>query len=153
MEALLLSLLLWINQNSTFDYDINQGVPKLVPTDQITLAALVVDDQATLTQEKNTPSFQNFINQLEAVYDHSDKTILISSKIDLKSKYAHSVILHELVHFIQYQHMLDKKVNCPNALELDAYNLQAHYMDYHQIPKNFDQATIALRSMCWSFEE
>ena len=107
MEALLLSLLLWINQNSTFDYDITQGVPKLVQADQMTLAAFVVDDPATLTEEKNTPSFQNFINQLEAVYDPVRKTIMISSQIDLKSNYARSVIVHELVHFIQYQHKLN----------------------------------------------
>lgn len=153
MEALLLSLILWINQNSTFNYDINRGLPILKQADQMTLATYVVDDPSTLTEERDTPSFQNFINQLEAVYDPEHKTIFISSKIDLKSKYARSVILHELVHFIQYQHRLNEQADCPNALEKDAYNLQGRYMDFFHIPKNFDQGTIALRSMCWNFEE
>lgn len=151
MEALLLSLLLWINQNSTLQYDINQGLPKLKAASQMTLATVIIDDDATLAKEKNSRPFQNFINQLEAVYKHDEKTILISSKIDLESAYARSVIVHELVHFIQYQQKMNEKVACLNALERDAYELQARYMDRYDIPKNFDTTTVFIRSMCGHF--
>lgn len=150
MEALLLSLLLWINQNTAFNYDPSLGLPNLASADQMRLAEVIIDDQATLAKEKDNASFQDFVDQLEAVYNHDLKTILLSNKIDPNSGYGRSVIVHELVHFIQYQQKLNEEVACLNALERDAYTLQAQYMEQHGIPKNFDQATIALRSMCWN---
>jgi hypothetical protein len=78
---------------------------------------------------------------------------MISSKIDLQSAYAHSVIVHELVHFIQYQLKINESVECLSALERDAYDIQARYMDQHQIPKNFNKLTVALRSMCMDYAE
>lgn len=153
MDAILLSLLLWINQNTDFDYDINRGLPAVVQVDQMTLARLIIDDETTIEKEKHTAAFKNFVNQLEAVYDYHHKIIFISSKIDLSSQYAHSVIVHELIHFIQYQQGMDKKVSCRNELERDAYEVQALYMETHNIPKNFDKATIVLRSICWDQTE
>lgn len=153
MEAVILSLLLWINQNTHFDYDIHNGIPSLVATDQIELAALIIDDDATLMKVKNTATFKSYIDQLEAVYNHDSQTIHISSKIDLQSAYAHSVIVHELVHFIQYQEKINETVECLSALERDAYDIQAMYMDQHHIPKNFDKLTVALRSMCMDYTE
>ena len=153
MEALLLSLLLWINQNSHYTYDANHGLPELRAADQMTLAAMIIDDESTLMRDQHSPSFKDFVNQLEAVYDHKNQVILISSKIDMHSGYGHSVIVHELVHFVQYQHQIHHDVACLNALERDAYDIQARYMEAHHIPKNFDDLTIALRSLCLDYAE
>ncbi len=149
MDAILLSLLLWINQNTHFDYDVNNGLPVVEQANQMTLAALIINDDDVLMRDKHTASFQNFVNQLEAVYDHKRKAILISSKIDANSAYARSVMVHELVHFIQYQQRVNENVDCLNALERDAYETQARYMDAYNIPKNFDPVTVTIRSMCW----
>ena len=70
MEAVLLTLLLWINQHTHYEYDARAGLPSTAASDQMTLARLIIDDQAELNRERHTPSFQNFVNQLEAVYDH-----------------------------------------------------------------------------------
>jgi len=149
MEALLLTLLLWINQHTQFEYDANNGLPVLAAADQMTLAALIINDPATLDRDRHTASFQNFANQLEAVFDHHQNRILLSSKIDGNSPYGRSVIVHELIHFIQYQQGMPDRVMCLNALERDAYETQALYMDAHGVPMNFDKLTVALRSMCW----
>ena len=149
MEAVLLTLLLWINQHTHYEYDARAGLPSTAASDQMTLARLIIDDQAELNRERHTPSFQSFVNQLEAVYDHHHKRILISARIDWNSSYGRSVIVHELVHFIQYQQGMQDQVDCLNALEKDAYDIQALYMEAHRIPKNFDKLTVALRSMCW----
>ena len=119
----------------------------------MTLAALIIDDDAELRRNRNTASFQNFINQLEAIYDHRRKRILVSSRIDWDSAYGRSVIVHELVHFIQYQRGEQDRVGCLNALEKDAYQVQALYMEAFGVPKNFDKLTVALRSMCWENPE
>lgn len=148
MEAVLLTLLFWINQHTHFEYDAQMGLPKIEVADQMTLASLIIGDETTINRDRHTASFQNFVNQLEAVYDHRRNRILISSKIDLETPYARSVILHELVHFIQHRQGLYEQVNCLNALEKDAYDIQALYMDAHHIPKNFDALTVAIRSIC-----
>jgi hypothetical protein len=153
MDALLLTLLLWINQHSQFEYDAGNGMPALVAADQMALAELIIDDDAVFDRNRHTVSFQNFVNQLEAVYDHHHQRILLNSKIDWHTPYGRSVIVHELVHFIQYQQGLHRQVNCLNALERDAYEIQALYMEMHHIPKNFDKLTVALRSMCWDDPE
>lgn len=144
-----MSLLLWINQNTTYNYDPDLGLPDLIVASQMQLAEVIIDDKATLANERDSASFQDFINQLQAVYNHDLKTILLSNKIDPTSGYGRSVLVHELIHFIQYQQKQNEKVACLSALERDAYTLQARYMDTHDIPKNFDEATIAIRSMCW----
>lgn len=149
MEALVIGLIIWINQHSHFDYDLNHGTPAIRQAEQTALAALILDDETVLKKDQHTASFQDFVDQLVAVYDHRQKTILISSKIDIQSPYARSVIVHELVHFIQYQQGVNRKVDCLNALERDAYDIQARYMDAHHIPKPFDDVTVALRSTCW----
>ncbi len=153
MEALLLTLLLWINQHTHFDYDADKGLPTVMSADQITLAALIINDDEELRENKNTFSFQNFANQLEAVYDHRHQRILVSSKIEWNSPYGRSVLVHELVHFIQYKNGEQDQVGCLNALERDAYEVQALYMEAHGVPKNFDTLTVALRSMCWESPE
>lgn len=153
MEALMLTLLLWINQHTQFEYDPHHGLPAISAADQITLAALIIDDEDELKRNRNTVSFQNFVNQLEAVYDHHRQRILLSSKIDWNSPYGRSVIVHELVHFIQYQQGMQNRVECLNALERDAYEVQALYMETFGVPKNFDKLTVALRSMCWENPE
>ncbi len=153
MEALLLTLLLWINQHTQFDYDANNGLPVLAAADQMTLAALIIDDTAKVDRDRHTASFQNFANQLEAVFDHHQNRILLSSRIDWDSPYGRSVIVHELVHFIQYQQGMQDRVECLNALERDAYRVQALYMEAHGVTKNFDKLTVTLRSMCWENPE
>lgn len=151
MEAIILSLLLWINQNTNFDYQLHHGIPNIEQADQMQLADLILDDSASLLKQEDTVSFNNYIDRLEAVYDHKTKTILISSKIDLHTAYARSVIVHELVHYIQYQQKMNDAVECLNALEKDAYDIQAAYMEDHGIPKTFDKVTVALRSMCFGY--
>lgn len=148
MEALVIALIIWINQHSQFEYDPHHGLPAIRQAEQMALAAVIVDDEAELKKDQYTVSFQDFVDQLVGVYDHRQKTILISSKIDIQSPYARSIIVHELVHFIQYQQEVNRKVDCLNALERDAYDIQAYYMDAYHIPKPFDKVTIALRSMC-----
>lgn len=149
MEALVIALIIWINQHSHFEYDLHHGTPVIRQAEQMALAASIIDDEAVLKKDEHTASFQDFVDQLVAVYDHRQKTILISSKIDIHSPYARSVIVHELVHFIQYQQGVNRKADCLNALERDAYAIQACYMDAHHIPKTFNDVTVALRSTCW----
>ncbi|MEJ2157865.1 MAG: hypothetical protein P8X96_21250 [Desulfobacteraceae bacterium] len=153
MEALLLTLLLWINQNTQFDYSAANGLPAIEAAEQMTLAELMIDDEAELAGNRHTASFQNFVNQLEAVYDHDRNRILVSGRINWDSPYGRSVIVHELVHFIQYRQGVQDQVACLNALEKDAYEAQALYMAAHDIPMNFDKLTVALRSMCWENPE
>lgn len=149
MEALVVGLVLWINQHSCLDYDIRHGIPAVRQAAHETLIAVIIEDHTDLDDKDDAKSFQGAADKLVAVYDHRKKEILISSKIDMKSPYARSVIVHELVHYIQYQRGMNRKVDCLNALEKDAYNIQACYMDAHNIPKTFNDITVALRSTCW----
>lgn len=53
----------------------------------------------------------------------------ILNSIDLESDKGKSILLHELVHYMQYQHGHDKDVTCKNELESLAYLLQVKYLE------------------------
>lgn len=129
---LTIELINWINQNSHFDYNIHNGLPSIE----------FIDEERT----KNI--YGDYWEYIEAFYDKDNKKILIRDNIDLSSIYGKSVLLHELVHFIQYQNGIDKKVECRSMLERDAYDIQREYLDNYNIPKPFDEFTILMRSKC-----
>ena len=56
MEALLLTLMLWINQHTQFDYDAKQGLPAIAAAEQMTLAALIIDNPAAVDRDRHTAS-------------------------------------------------------------------------------------------------
>jgi hypothetical protein len=152
MEQLLVGLLLWISQHSSFEYSADMGLPNVEQVTQLQLAELYVGkgNQARgfLSKDDQKEVYKNLASSLEAVYAADINTIYIGKKIDPQSPYGRSVVVHELIHFLQKVHKHETKVACTNALEKDAYQIQAKYMKQNQLTPEFNGFTVFVRSMC-----
>jgi len=74
---------------------------------------------------------------------------MLSTALDPNTAYGKSVLLHELVHFVQFETGVAETVECRNALEKDAYELQKIFMTGHDLQPEFNDFTVAMRSTCW----
>ncbi len=98
---------------------------------------------------KDIPRAVNQKNmQIYGLYNFKNKTVYLLDSIDLETEKGKSVLLHELVHYVQYQNGHDKKVNCKNELENLAYHLEARYLQEHGEHVDFSQNHVDRVSQC-----
>jgi hypothetical protein len=152
MEELLVGLLLWISQHSSFEYKAEMGLPVVEQVSQLELAELFVGKgnkaQGFLSKDDKERVYKSLASSLEAVYAADKNTIYLGKKIDPQSAYGRSVVVHELIHFLQKTHQAETTVACRNALEKDAYLIQADYMKQHGLKPPFNGFTVMMRSLC-----
>lgn len=86
--------------------------------------------------------------QIFGLYNYKNKTVYLLDSIDLNTEKGKSILLHELVHYVQYENDHDEKVSCKNKLEHLAYNLEAKYLKEHGQRVNFSSAHINRVSQC-----
>ena len=84
-------------------------------------------------------------DSLRAVYDLTRRRILIVRPFDAGQPRDLSVLLHELVHDVQY---LNRSWDCPNATEWQAYKLQEQWLAEQGIDAGFDWLQIYFLSRC-----
>ena len=58
------------------------------------------------------------------------------------------ILLHELVHYLQYQTGVDKDAKCKNELESLAYVLEAKFLESHDHKHNINASHISKVSEC-----
>jgi hypothetical protein len=63
-----------------------------------------------------------------AVYVPAKQEILLANDLDLGTPLARSYLVHELVHAQQFTSRAHEQVQCPGALEANAYGAQAHHL-------------------------
>lgn len=158
MEQLLAGLLLWITQNSSFEYEQEMGFPQVQQVTQIQLAKIYIGDnkkdninkrsQGYLSEADKQNMYKNLAENLEAVYDSEENIIYLGKKVDVNTPYGHSVLVHELIHFLQNKNNYHATAECHNALEKDAYFIQEDFMKQHQLVPPFNRFTVLVRSMC-----
>ena len=112
-------LLRWINKHSSFTYNIYK-IPKVIKVTAREMAEVAFGKRASLTQMRH---------KINGLYNFNEKAVYILDSIDLESDKGKSILLHELVHYMQYQHGHDKDVTCKNELESLAYLLQVQYLE------------------------
>jgi hypothetical protein len=64
-------------------------------------------------------------------YDPASGIIELAPDLDLSAPYGQSFLLHELVHAAQYRAGRDARVPCAEALETEAYRVQADFLAAH----------------------
>lgn len=112
-------LLRWINKHSSFTYNIDE-IPKVIKVTAREMAEVAFGKRASLSQMRH---------KINGLYNFNEKAVYILDSIDLESDKGKSILLHELVHYMQYQHGHDKDVTCKNELESLAYLLQVKYLE------------------------
>lgn len=147
MNELMFGLLLWVNQNTAFNYDGSAGMPDVQRVDVRTLSTLMFkgDTSAALSPR----NLRIVSEQIEAIYHPETKTIYVRNSVDLDTVYGKSALVHELVHYIQYQQSKHTQVACINALEKDAYHVQSAYLRDKGEEPRVDDFTVAVRSLCY----
>lgn len=71
-------------------------------------------------------------------YDPSVKTIFISTESGpymVDDFFIETILIHELVHYLQYLNAANLEVKCINELERDAYRIQKEFVDYMGYPE------------------
>lgn len=139
-EELLPNLLSWINQHSSFSYDL-QDLPKVNKVSATDIAKVAFGGE--LPKAVDADSLQIY-----GLYNFNEEAIYLLDSLDLATEQGKAILLHELVHFLQYKMGEDKNVDCKNELESLAYLLEAKYLHSHGEQHPMNQAQIDRISEC-----
>ncbi len=139
-EQLMHGLLDWINENSSFKYKIEQ-LPQLTFVNQQIIAEVAL--VGGLPANVNASSLH-----VLGLYNFNSKTIYLLESVDLNTDVGRGILLHELVHYLQYEEHLENEVDCKNELEALAYTIEAKYLHEHNQEHNFSKQLINGISQC-----
>ncbi|MGB1799891.1 MAG: hypothetical protein ACPHLK_03570 [Gammaproteobacteria bacterium] len=140
-EAELVSGLLgWINHHSSFNYDID-NLPEIKKVSAVQIAEVAFGGK--LPKAVNPENLQIF-----GLYNFNEKAVYLLDSIDLDTDKGKGILLHELVHYLQYQTGEDDNVRCKNELESLAYVLEAKFLESHDHKHRITQSHINKVSQC-----
>ena len=119
-SKLMIELMNWINGHSSFYYS-RENLPDIKKVSTHDIAMIAFGD--------DFPKAMDLVSlKIFGLYNFNEKTIYLHDSVDLQTEKGKSILLHELVHFLQYQYGHDKDINCKNELESLAYMLEAKYL-------------------------
>lgn len=139
-EELVSGLLGWINHHSSFNYDI-ESLPAVKKVSARHIAEVAFGGK--LPKAVNPENLQIF-----GLYNFNEKTVYLLDSIDLDTDKGKGILLHELVHYLQYQTNMDENVKCKNELETLAYVMEAKFMESHHHKSNITASHIHKVSQC-----
>ena len=139
-EEMISAMFAWINNHSSFNHDI-KDIPaiKRVSNDKMTQIAFGDELPRSVDHERST---------IYGLYNFNEGTVYLLDELDMNSDMAKGVLLHELVHFLQYKYKQDKTVKCKNALESLAYRLEARFLQAYNRAHNITVGRINEASQC-----
>lgn len=139
-EELVSGLLGWINNHSSFKYDID-NIPDVKKVSARKIAEVAFGGK--LPKAVNPENLQIF-----GLYNFNEKAVYLLDSIDLDTDEGKGILLHELVHYLQYQTGVDDNVQCKNELESLAYVLEAKFLESHEHDHSITQSHIQKVSQC-----
>lgn len=141
MKELTLALLIWINGHTPLAYDDT-------PLPSVSTASLVELQQIRHRGDMPEGVESDTANTV-GVYVFQERKIYMSENFDFDTVEGKAALVHELVHYLQYENGLHETVDCTAQLELAAYTAEAKYLKQHGKQPKFDGMHIVLSSMCW----
>ena len=86
-------------------------------------------------------------NTLHGLYDKESDTIILSDQWDRRKPWDMSVLLHEMIHYLQDQNKM--KFNCVANMEKDAWPIQQLYLEkQHDYIWDYDGLWYTVISNC-----
>lgn len=140
VEQLMAGLVDWIDEHTSFDHDIDK-LPGLVFANPHVIAEVAFGGDLPGNIDASS------LNIL-GLYNFNDKAIYILDSLDMESEEGKGILLHELVHYLQYEDNINENVECKNELEALAYLLEAKYLNDKSIEHNISQKHIDKVSEC-----
>ena len=124
-DASLVELMDWVRVKlSRNDINVDQEIPMVKRLSRKELYAFAFGTDLPQTRNGATA-------QVYGLYDYKNETIYILDSVDISSVKGKSILLHELVHYLQYRNGYEQQVECKNQLEYMAYYLEASYLKEH----------------------
>ncbi len=139
-RELVVGLVEWINAHSSFNYRADD-LPEVKKVSSVEIAEVAFGGKLS---EALDPDSLN----IYGLYNFNEKAVYILDSLDLTSTEGVAILLHEVVHFLQYQYDHDKNVECKNELESLAYTLEAEFLNAHDHPHNINVKHIDKVSQC-----
>ena len=118
LKEILITLLIWISQNSSFEIT----NPNEYPLPVITFISQ--EEIHFIVTKKDLKENTVFI--IQAAYIPENYTIYLPHDLKLDTLLFKSILIHELVHHIQ--NINDVSYPCDGYIEKDAYNLEMKYL-------------------------
>jgi len=140
IDDLMGGLVNWINNHTSFKHDIEK-IPGITFANPNIIAEVAFGGKLPSNvdaAELNILGLYNFNNQ----------TIYMLDSLDLESEEGKAILLHELVHYLQYEESVNENVECKNELEALAYTLEAEYLNNQGVRHSISQNHIKNVSSC-----
>jgi hypothetical protein len=141
MKELTLALLMWIGSHTPLAYE-DTPLPSVATASQKELTVIRYRGDVPEGFEMDTGS-------TVGVYLFEERKIYLWENYDFTTVEGKAALVHELVHFLQYEHGLHETADCTAQLELAAYSAEAEYLKQHGMKPKFSGMDIVLASMCW----
>lgn len=150
-----MSFMVWISVHTGF---IIPDPPRIIINTKIELRDVMYGCKELKTKDpikwikicknKDEEKLEEHERGVVALYNHDTKTIHLPKKFDHRIPSHKSILLHELVHHMQYANGYNEKVHCMQLLEAQAYDLQEKWLKDNNIvlDKEFEIGPI-LRSL------
>ena len=127
--------MIWISAQTGYVVPV---FPNVEVNTKIELRDIVHDCDNIKTEDPET--FEEYCTEISeevinivALYNHYTKTIHLPKYFDHNNSSHKSILLHELVHHLQYFNDKHKTVDCSAILEEQAYNLQEEWLEEHNV--------------------
>ncbi len=140
MKELTIALLMWISSHTPMTYD-GAHFPNVVTVPHERLVHILY--KGDLPQGLDPE-----IVSVAGLYNFHDGNIYLLEDEDLTTIEGRAVLIHELVHYLQYYHGIDKQVECMRELEPAAYAAQAKFLAQHDQEAPFNDMHVLLVSAC-----
>jgi len=140
MKELTIALLMWISSHTPMTYD-GSHFPNVVTVPHERLVRILY--KGDLPQGLDPE-----IVSVAGLYNFRDGNIYLLEDEDLTTIEGQAVLIHELVHYLQYYDGIDKQVECMRELESAAYATQAEFLTQHDQEAPFNDMHVLLVSAC-----
>lgn len=140
MKEMLVSLLMWISAETGIPYQ-GQAIPEVARVSAEALVRIQFNGNLPENYDPKTTAYLG-------LYDHKRNRIYVLRDLQLDSPYGKSVLVHELVHYMQYNAGLQDKVMCRRQLEELAYITQETFLLQHNQAVPFSTLDVFYRSLC-----
>lgn len=140
MKELVASLLVWISANTPLAWQPGHA-PQVM---QVSRAEIV-----RTAFEGRLPRGMNFSRlKIVGLYQFRERNVYMVDTLDLDTVRGRAALVHELVHYLQYQAGTHEQVACKNELEPTAYAAQALYLAQNGVDPGFTSHHVESVSTC-----
>ena len=133
MKEILTALMIWLGANTPLQ--VNHELPNVLFLPQATMEQMFYGDN------------QYQPDQLHGLYDKNNDTIILPDDWDKTSGWDMSVLLHEMIHYLQDAN--EMKFACTQEMEKMAWPIQQFYLkQVHDYEWNYDGLWFLVISNC-----